>query len=96
MYTIEEYPEKQLCYITSEKMTTKITIKKSSDGFIFFDVKFDKGPVPYELSGKYSSMPKAKEAVLSYLNNRKETESARRENFAKEREERKKLKEEGV
>jgi hypothetical protein len=96
MLTIEEFPDKQLCHITSEKMSAKITIKKASDGFIFFDVKFDRGAVPNELSGKYSSMAKAKEAVLSFLNNRKETESARRENFAKEREERKKLKEEGV
>lgn len=96
MITVEDFPDKQLCYITSDKMTSKVTIKKSSDGYIFFDIKFDKGAVPSELSGKYTSMATAKKAVLSFLNNRKETESARRENFAKEREERKKLKEAGV
>jgi hypothetical protein len=49
----------------------------------------EKGQVPEALSGKYSSMLKAKEAVATYLNNKEETKAARRENFAKEREERK-------
>jgi len=96
MLSIEEFPDKQLCYITTDKMASKVIIRKCNDGFIFFEVAFERGPVPSELSGKYSSIPKAKEAVLHFIDNRKETESARRENFAKEREERKKLREEGV
>jgi hypothetical protein len=89
----EEYPDKQICICRCpEKMLTALTIQKDRSGFIFFEIVTDKGPVPAELSGSYSSIPKAKEAVQQYLRNKKETIGARRENFAKEREERKALK----
>lgn len=79
----------QRCVCKSDKLMTDIIIEKSQDGFIFFEVKFDKGLIPAELSGKYSSIRSAKKAVESYLLNKKETKAARRENFAKAREERK-------
>lgn len=93
MVEFEEYPDKQICICRCpEKMLTSLTIRKDRSGFIFFEIVTDKGPVPAELSGSYSSIPKAKEAVEHYLRNKKETIGARRENFAKEREERKALK----
>jgi hypothetical protein len=73
-------------------MLTALTIQKDRSGFIFFEIVTEKGPTPAELSGSYSSIPKAKEAVEHYIRNMKETIGARRENFAKEREERKALK----
>jgi hypothetical protein len=89
----EYYPDKQICICRCpEKMVQSLTIKKDPSGYIFFDIVPDQGPTPSELSGKYSSIPKAKEAVEFYLRNKKETIAARRENFAKEREERKALK----
>ena len=80
---------KQTCVVKSDKMVSDIHIVKDRSGFIFFEVLVEKGQVPEALSGKYSSMLKAKEAVATYLNNKEETKAARRENFAKEREERK-------
>lgn len=80
---------KQVCVVKSSKMVSDIIIQKDRSGYIFFEVKLEKGQAPGELSGKFSSMLKAKEAVAAYLNNRKETKAARRENFAQEREERK-------
>lgn len=80
----------QRCVCKSDKLVSDIIIEKSQDGFIFFEVKMTKGQVPTELSGKYSSIRSAKKAVESYLQNKKESVAARRENFAKEREERKK------
>lgn len=74
----------------SDKLVSDIIIQKSEDGFIFFEVKMTKGSVPEELSGRYSSLKTAKKAVVNYLHNKKESKAARRENFAKEREERKK------
>jgi hypothetical protein len=76
----------------SDKMVSNIIIEKSQDGYIFFEVKFEKGVVPAELSGKYSSIKQAKKSVEKYLNSKKETTAARRENFSKAREERKKQK----
>ena len=80
----------QRCVCKSDKLVSDIIIQKSQDGFIFFEVKFEKGLIPTELSGKYSRIRSAKKAVESYLLNKKESKAARRENFAKEREERKK------
>lgn len=86
-----EDPAKQTCVVKSDKMVTDIRIQKDRSGYIFFEVTLEKGQVPEALSGKYSSMAKAKAAVAHYLDNKEETKAARRENFAKEREERKAL-----
>ena len=93
MVEFEEYPDKQICICRCpSKMLTALTIQKDRSGYIFFEIVTEKGPVPEELKGHYSSIPKAKKAVEHYLRNKKETIGARRENFAKEREERKALK----
>ena len=79
----------QRCICKSDKLVTEVVIEKSKDGFIFFEINFSQGIKPNELSGKYSSMREAKKAVTKYLANKKESKAARRENFAKERKERK-------
>ena len=79
----------QKCVVKSDKLVSDIYIRKDRSGFIFFEVVMEKGNTPEVLSGKFTSMAKAKEAVAHYLNNKEESKAARRENFAKEREERK-------
>ena len=74
----------QTCICKSSKLVTDILIKKSDDGFT-------KGSVPKELSGKYSSINKAKEAVTVYLNRKNDTVAAKNVYFAKSLEERKEL-----
>lgn len=81
----------QTCICKSSKLVTDILIKKSDDGFSFFDIKVTKGSVPKELSGKYSSINKAKEAVTVYLNRKNDTVAAKNVYFAKSLEERKEL-----
>lgn len=81
----------QTCTCKSDKLVTDILIEKSNDGFVFFEFKVTKGSVPKELSGKYSSMSRAKEAVTAYLNRKSESEAAKRAYFAKSLEERKEL-----
>lgn len=90
MIEFQEDTVNQRCVCKSDKLVTDIIIQKSQDGFIFFEVKLEAGSPPEELSGKYSSMKTAKKAVENYLRNKKESKAARRENFAKAREERKK------
>ena len=84
----DRFEQKSVC--KSDKMTTDIIIQKAQDGFIFFEIKFERGSVPSELSGRYSNIRNAKKAVTKYLAKKKETKAARRENFNAEREERKK------
>ena len=48
-----ENTAKQTCVCKTDKLATDIHIRKSNDGFIFFEFHFEKGLVPKELSGKY-------------------------------------------
>jgi len=89
MVEFEEYPDKKYCICRSPKMKTEIYIKKDNSGFIFYEISLEKGVLPADLSGKYSSMKKAKAAVTAFLNNRKETFAAKSEFLAQEREKRK-------
>lgn len=81
----------QTCICRSDKLVTDILIEKANDGFIFFEFRVTKGSVPKELSGKYSSINKAKEAVTAYLNKKNDTVAAKNVYFAKSLEERKKI-----
>ena len=93
MVEFEEYPDKQLCICRCpEKMVGAYTIQKDNSGYVFYEVVADKGSTPADLKGKYSSIEKAKKAVVAHLRDKKETVAAHRENFAKERAERKALK----
>lgn len=93
MVEFEENPDKQTCICRCpEKMVQALTIRKDKSGYTSFEIVPEQGPTPSALNGRYSSIAKAKRAVVAYLLTKKETVAARRENFAKEREERKALK----
>ena len=79
-----ENTAKQSCVCKTDKLATDIHIRKSNDGFIFFEFHFEKGLVPKELSGKYSSIPKAKQAITQYLKNKKPSKTLRRREFAED------------
>ena len=86
---IQDTPN-QKCVCKTDKLNTDIIIQKSNNGFVFFEIKFTKGSPPAELSGNYTNILKAKQAVEKYVRNRKETPTVRRDNFSKARQERKK------
>ena len=90
MVHFEEDTANQRCVCKSDKFVSDIIIEKSIGGYRFFEIKFAKGLLPSELSGKYSSMKMAKVAVETYVRKSKETKAARREHFSNAREERKK------
>ena len=73
-----------------EKLVSPIHVKKSAGGFCFFEVHLENGKVPAVLSGKYSSLSKAQEAVHKYLNTIKPSRTVRRDENTRVREERKK------
>jgi len=84
------YDSKTLKATCPEKLTTTIHVRKSLDGFIFFEVHVEKGKVPGDLSGKYTSLDSAKKAIQVYLNGITPSKTVRREAFGKDYEERKK------
>ena len=49
-----------------EKSTTAIHVKKTPGGYKFFEIHVEKGVVPKELSGLYTSPTKAKHRLDDY------------------------------
>lgn len=79
----------QTASVVSSKYISKFLISKAAGGFIFFKVELENGPTPKELSGSYSSIPKALEGVEIFLRTAKETQAAKNERLDKDRKERK-------
>lgn len=80
--------EKQFARIESTKHKTDFVIGKTRSA-IFFSVKATKGTTPAELSGKYTTLEKAVEAVEQFVRNAKETFSVRSDRLHEERQQRK-------
>lgn len=83
--------DNQRCECKTDKLTTTVHIEKELGGYRFFVIRFEKGTVPAELSGRYSSMQSAQKAVEKYLRNKKQSISARRKSFGEDYEKRKKV-----
>lgn len=86
MIDIETDTVNQYCVIKSDKMLTNIIVEKEFAGTSFFVIRFEKGTVPEELSGKYSSLEKGKQAVESYLRNKPKSKAVQRNEYADKRE----------
>ena len=86
MVKYEEFPEKQLCICTTPKLKTKITIQKCIGGNIFYEIKFDKGQVPRELAGRYTSIKKAQIGLEAYLRKQPKSKTVVRDERAATRE----------
>lgn len=80
----------QTASVKSSKYLSEFKVSKAPGGYIFFKIEFAGGaPIPKELSGVYSSVNKAVEAIQTFLLSAKETQSAKNERLDKERKERK-------
>jgi len=61
------------------KTKTIYTVSPAPGGFIFYHITTNSGPVAYELSGRYTSLDKANEAIRYYVTNMKKSIGARRD-----------------
>jgi hypothetical protein len=82
----EEDWRNMVCVCSSDKMSVAARIDRIKDGYGFFQITFEKGQVPEQLSGRYSTLAAAKKAFISYEANRKESEGKKREYFREQRE----------
>lgn len=80
--------EKQFARISSEKHKTQFIVGKTRAA-MFFSVRATKGTTPSELSGKYTTLEKAIEAVETFVKNSKETFAVRSDRLHEERQKRK-------
>ena len=63
------------------KTKTIYTVSPAPGGFIFYHITTSSGPVAYELSGRYTSLDKANEAIRYYVTNMKKSIGARRDDM---------------
>ncbi len=85
---VEEDTANQTASVKSDKYLQEFKISKASIGSIFFKIELAKGVTPSQLSGHYSSMRKAIEAIETFLLTAKETQATKNERLDKERKER--------
>lgn len=85
---VKEDTANQTASVKSDKYLQEFKISKASHSGIFFKIELEKGVTPSQLSGHYSSMRKAIEAIEVFLLTAKETQSAKNERLDKERKER--------
>jgi hypothetical protein len=85
---IEEDRIKQTASVQSSKYLSKFLVSKLSTSSTFFKIELENGPTPSQLSGAYSNIAKANEAILEFLLTAKETQAAKNERLDKERKER--------
>ena len=86
MVEYELYRDKQMCVCTTDKLKTKVIIQKSKGGNIFFEFFFEKGNLPKELSGRYTSIRKAQQALEKYLRTKPKSKTVLRDERAELRE----------
>jgi len=86
--TVDVDLEKQFARVESAKHKTDYIIGKTRSA-MFFSVRTTKGLTPQELSGKYTTLEKAIEAVEHFVKNAKETFSVRSDRLHEERQKRK-------
>ncbi len=86
IFTVDVDLEKQTARITSAKHKTDFTVSKLRSA-MFFSVYCK--ALPKELSGKYTSLESAIQAVTNYIRNSKESFAVRSDRLHEERQQRK-------
>jgi hypothetical protein len=68
---------------TSDKTKAQFVIEKEPNGYTFFKISMSVGRTSPELSGHYTTVNKAKEAVVAYENGMDLTQMVRADNKQK-------------
>lgn len=88
MVEVKIFPDQKYAIITTSKTNCTYTLVKDNSGFVFFEFKVDRGQLPAELKGKFSSIEKGVEFFKSYERRMSQTQSAKNVELGKLRERR--------
>ena len=72
--------------VTHPKQKAEYYVQKSRDGFVFYEIKTDKGRVPDKLSGRYTKPERALSALQEHLRTAPVSTTVQRDNRAAKRE----------
>ena len=65
--------------VKSDKMVSRIFVKKVNNGYSSYEVNFETGPTPAVLKGWFTTPDKALAHITTYLNNKQDTKTAQRD-----------------
>lgn len=71
---------KSIWKVSHPKRKASYLVRRTNDGFIFYEVRNEKGTVPKELSTKFTSPKSAITAVVRYLEKTQESPAVSRDN----------------
>lgn len=86
MVDVEEFPEEQKAIVGSDKRVEKYIIEPDNRGYGFFVFKSNKGPLPEELSGRYTSIKKAVASFEQFERTTKQSPASRQRELQEYRE----------
>ena len=73
------HDERPRTTIKSPKFNNTFTIKKSENGYGFYEVQLSKGVVPKELDGQYTRMSGGVRHVINYIGRAKVSKTVQRD-----------------
>lgn len=76
----------QYCVCKSDKLLTEVYIEKEIGGYKFFQIRYEKGKVPHELSGRYTSIQAAQRDLERYLKGKPVSKTKQVREYADRRE----------
>ena len=76
----------QHCVCKSDKLLTTVHIEKELGGYKFFLIRYEKGQLPKELSGRYTTIAAAQRDLERYLRSQPVSKMKRVKDRADERE----------
>lgn len=65
--------------VKTDKANAEYYIKKTNNGFVFYQISVNGGQIPESLSGMYTRMSTAKEHLLKYLDKMPKTKTKQRD-----------------
>ena len=86
MADVKEFPDERYAIITTDKNNIEYRLAKDFSGYRFFEFKTNRGPLPEELKGKFSSIRKGVEAFEAYERSIKRSNTKRRDDWQEEKE----------
>lgn len=76
-----DYVQNRALVKDETKQITSLRVVKSLGGFIFYHVEVEKGKVPSELTGKFSSLQAGVKACAHYLEHRAKSQQLKRKTY---------------
>ena len=85
MVDVKVFPDQKYAVITTDKANCKYILEKDRSGYVFFEFRTNRGQLPKELKGKFSSIEKGIECFKAYERQMKQTQASKNDELDRAR-----------